>query len=125
MLQINVKGSWDKTERWLDKMLHGDIYKTLEPYAERGRAALAAATPQETGLTAASWSYEIERDGDDVRIWWTNTDLDSEGTPIAIMLQYGHGTGTGGYVQGRDYINPVMQPIFDEIANEVWKEVTS
>jgi hypothetical protein len=86
---------------------------------------LAAATPQATGQTAASWSYEIDREGRDVRIWWTNIDVDADGTPIAILLQFGHGTGTGGYVQGRDYINPAIQPIFDEIATEVWKEVTS
>ena len=125
MLSINVKGTWDKTEHWLEKMIHGDLYNTIEPLAQRGVAALAAATPQATGQTAASWSYEIDREGRDVRIWWTNIDVDADGTPIAILLQFGHGTGTGGYVQGRDYINPAIQPIFDEIATEVWKEVTS
>lgn len=97
----------------------------MDVYAQRGVAALAAATPTETGVTAASWSYEIERNGSDVTIWWTNTHLDSAGTPIVVMLQFGHGTGTGGYVQGRDFINPAIEPIFNEIADAVWREVNS
>jgi hypothetical protein len=124
-IQFTTTGSFDRTERFLNALLKGNQYAFLDTYARRGQAALAAATPAESGVTAASWSYEIERSGDDVTIWWTNTHKDEVGTPIVIMLQFGHGTGTGGYVQGRDFINPAIRPIFDEIANEVWKEVTS
>jgi hypothetical protein len=106
-------------------MSKSDIFKALDGYARRGVEALSAATPQETGQTAASWNYEIEKNGRSVTIWWTNNHLDDAGTPIAIMLQFGHGTGTGGYVQGRDYINPAIQPIFDQIADAVWREVTA
>ena len=124
-IQIITTGSFDRTERFLNALLHGNQFAFLDAYAQRGVAALAAATPVETGKAASSWSYEIERSGSDVTIWWTNTDKDEVGTPIVIMLQFGHGTGTGGYVQGRDFINPAIRPVFDEIANEVWKEVTS
>jgi hypothetical protein len=122
---IEITGSFDNTDRWLAKMSKGDIFKNLAVYAQKGVVALQSVTPEETGVTADSWNYEIENHGGDFTIWWTNTHVDDEGTPIAIMLQFGHGTGTGGYVQGRDYINPAIQPIFEEIANEVWKEVTS
>ncbi len=124
MLTISSKGSFVNTENFLNRMSRADIYRSLSQYAERGVAALAAATPQATGETAASWGYEIVRNGRDVTIWWTNRHVDKTGTPIVIMLQYGHGTGTGGYVQGIDFINPAIRPIFDEIANDVWKEVT-
>lgn len=125
MLQISSTGSWDDTSNWLNRMSKGDIFDTLEDAAQRGVSALAAATPLETGATAASWGYEVTKSGGDYTIWWKNTHLDAEGTPVAIMLQYGHGTGTGGYVAGRDYINPAIRPIFDEIADTVWKAVTS
>ncbi|HEY2455589.1 MAG TPA: hypothetical protein VGI71_23840 [Scandinavium sp.] len=124
-LQITTTGSFDRTERFLSALTKGRQYAFLDTYARRGVAALAAATPERSGVTAASWDYEIVKSGSDVTIWWTNTHKDEFGTPIAIMLQFGHGTGTGGYVQGRDYINPAIQPIFDEIANDVWREVTS
>jgi hypothetical protein len=101
------------------------MYRALDIYAQRGVSALAAATPSETGVTAASWSYTIERSLGGCTIWWTNNHKDEAGTPIVIMLQFGHGTGTGGYVQGRDFINPAMAPIFEEIKSAVWKEVTS
>jgi hypothetical protein len=125
MLSITTTGSFDKTEKFLLRMSKGDIFKSLDSFARRGVAALSAATPEETGATAASWSYEIQNDGRDFTIWWTNNHLDSAGAPIVIMLQYGHGTGTGGYVQGRDFINPAIRPIFDEIINTVWREVTN
>jgi hypothetical protein len=124
-LQITTTGSFDRTDRFLSALKSGNQYQFLDTYAQRGVAALAAATPSETGATAASWSYEIERDGKDVTIWWTNQHKDEAGTPIVIMLQFGHGTGTGGYVQGRDFINPAISPVFDEIADAVWREVTS
>ena len=112
------------TKLYLHRMKTEPYFKELAPYAELGVQALASATPVDTGKTAASWDYEIERSGAGARIVWTNTNVTRDGDPIAIMLQYGHGTGTGGYVQGRAYINPAIQPIFDEIAEEVWKVVT-
>jgi hypothetical protein len=125
MISITSSGSFDNTDKFLNRMSHGDIFRALDSYAQRGVDALISATPQESGLTAASWSYEVKRSGRSFTIWWTNHHIDSQGTPIVIMLQFGHGTGTGGYVQGRDFINPAIRPIFDEIANDVWKVVTS
>jgi hypothetical protein len=125
VIEITSQGSWDKTDRFLARLQGGSIFSTLDTYARRGVEALSGATPRKTGQTAGAWNYEIQKSGGNVTIFWTNNHLDEEGTPIAIMLQYGHGTGTGGYVQGRDYINPAIRPIFDEIANAVWKEVTS
>lgn len=113
------------TEKYLEKLQKEDHFKVLERCAQDGVEALAAATPKDTGLTAASWSYEIVSDGRSISIFWTNDNVTRDGDPIAIMLQYGHGTGTGGYVHGRDYINPAIRPIFDNIADEVWKVVTS
>lgn len=124
-IKFEVQGDFSATERFLASIARGQMFRTLNTYAQRGVEALAAATPTESGVTAASWSYEISANPAGAMIAWTNRHLDAAGTPIAIMLQYGHGTGTGGYVQGRDYINPAIQPIFDEIANAVWREVTS
>jgi hypothetical protein len=124
MVSFSSSGSTGKTEKFLAFILSGRMYSNLESYAERGRAALASATPVESGITAASWTYEIKRSAGGATITWKNTNLEN-GFPVAIMLQYGHGTGTGGYVQGRDYINPAIRPIFDEIANSVWRAVTS
>jgi hypothetical protein len=125
VVSFSSTGSFDRTQRFLDLLLHGNQFNSLEIFAQRGVAALAAATPTETGATAASWDFEIERNGSDVTIWWTNSHKDSQGTPIVIMLQFGHGTGTGGYVQGRDFINPAIEPIFNEIADSVWNEVNN
>lgn len=122
-LEINTSGSFTNTERFLGKLLRGDLFRNLEQFAQQGVDALSANTPQETGLTAASWAYRISVGPGKATITWYNTHI-IEGVPIAVILQYGHGTGTGGYVQGRDYINPAMKPVFDKIANGVWKEVT-
>lgn len=124
MIRITSSGSFKKTETFLNKMSRGDIYQSIAAGAEAGVRALAAATPLDSGLASDSWDYEIERTGKAVTIKWTNKDVEN-GFPVAIMLQLGYGTGTGGYVQGRDYINPAMKPIFDKIANDVWKAVTS
>jgi hypothetical protein len=105
-------------------MRSGDIYKSLDAAAKMGVNALASAVPKDSGLAADSWNYKIERSGSSVKIIWTNNDVEN-GFPVAIMLQYGYGTGTGGYVQGRDYINPTMKPVFDNIADQVWRVVTS
>lgn len=120
---VNTR-SGKRTEEFLRKLKHNDIFKSLDAQAQKGVSALASATPQESGLASDSWSYEIERSGSSVTIKWLNSDVEN-GFPVAIMLQYGYGTGTGGYVQGQDYINPAMRPIFDQIADEVWKAVTS
>jgi hypothetical protein len=124
MVSFSTSGSFSKTEKFLSFIRTGQMYAFLDGYAQKGVAALAAATPVDSGLAAASWGYEIKRGVGGVTITWTNTNIES-GFPVAIMLQYGHGTGTGGYVQGRDYINPAIRPIFDEIANAVWRAVTS
>jgi len=99
------------------------MLESLEIFAQQGVNALASATPIDSGLTAASWSYEIEQSGDSVSIRWVNNNIE-DNVNVAVILQYGHGTGTGGYVSGYDYINPAIQPIFDQIADDVWKRVT-
>lgn len=126
MISIDVSGSTKQTQSFLTKMgtIDNDIRATLESAGQRGVEALAAATPMESGLTAMSWGYEVVTEGGSTTIYWTNTNSFS-GVNVAIILQYGHGTGTGGWVAGRDYINPAIQSIFDEIADDVWKKVTS
>lgn len=121
---ISLGGSTARTRAFLVKMQRAELYSGLESIAQRGVAALQAATPVESGLTAMSWSYEIEINGSSASITWVNTNT-INGANVAILLQYGHGTGTGGYVSGRDYINPAIKPIFDEIAEEVWRKVTT
>lgn len=121
---FEVVGSTNKTERFLQNMKKRDYLKDLDKLAQDGVSALASATPVESGLTASSWDYEIHRTSGSCEIVWTNSNINN-GVPIAVILQYGHGTGTGGYVQGRDYINPAIRPIFDEIADRAWKVVTS
>lgn len=121
---INQEGSFQHLETFLAKMAKDDLYQSLETYAIRGMDALASATPERTGLTAASWSYTIVRGGDTSSITWTNSHMDDNGgAPVVILLQYGHGTGTGGYVQGHDFINPAISGIMDDLADEVWKAV--
>jgi hypothetical protein len=105
-------------------MQSGDIYKSLDAAAKMGVNALASAVPKDSGLAADSWDYMVKSSRGSVSITWTNNDVEN-GFPVAIMLQYGYGTGTGGYVQGRDYINPAMKPVFDDIADQVWRAVTS
>lgn len=115
-------GSLKNTERFLNRMNNADIYDVLDNLARLGVDALRSSTPTRSGKTAMSWGYEIKHDDKRTSITWTNNNV-HKGTNIAIILQYGHGTGTGGYVQGRDYINPTMRPVFDMIADQVWKEV--
>lgn len=118
------RGNFNKMERFLNKMTKRDYLNVLDVYGQRGVAALRAGTPVDTGKTAQSWTYEIERTPEKTIISWHNTNVNN-GVNIAVILQYGHGTGTGGYVQGRDYINPAMRPVFDQIAEEAWREVSS
>lgn len=122
MFSFNVKQSGANTEAFLTKMQKLQIERILNKYGQEGVSALAAATPIESGATASAWRYEIVQDGDGYSIHWTNDNI-NQNVNIAVILQYGHGTGTGGYVAGRDYINPVMAPIFDKIANDAWNEV--
>lgn len=124
MISVTSSGSFDSTLRFLSTVSHLDISGILHSAGQQGAAALASATPIESGLAASSWNYEVSGGKNGATITWTNTDVEN-GFPVAIMLQYGYGTGTGGYVAGRDYINPAMRPIFDQIADRVWRAVTS
>lgn len=105
-------------------MIDDEIFATLERYGDMGVSALASSTPYDTGETSRGWTYEVVRDSKSWSLIWSNNHVVA-GTPVAILLQYGHGTGTGGYVEGRDFINPAMQPLFDAMAEEAWKVVTS
>ena len=124
MIRVASVGSFKRTLTFLDRLRNGDIYKGLEQYGKRGVSALESATPRRSGATASGWTYGIERSRSGVTIYWDNTNV-NQGSKIAILIQYGHGTGTGGYVSGRDYINPAIRPVFDEIAREVWEKVTN
>lgn len=123
MISIRGRGDFSKFSRYLEKAKNAVRLGDLDKYGREGVTALASATPVESGQTANSWYYEIHRSEGSVSIEFLNSHV-NKGVPIAIILQYGHGTGTGGWVQGRDYINPAIQPIFDRIANEAWREVT-
>lgn len=126
MIEVRVNGDFKKTDLFFHGCLDGIKLKNLQKYGEIGVSALAAATPVDTGLTAHSWSYTIERAKDRISLVFNNSHVapTNPNINIAIILQYGHGTRNGGYVRGRDYINPVMRPLFDTIAEEAWKEVT-
>lgn len=124
MISVTSRGSFDHVEGFLRNAQKADIRGILEKAAMQGQKALEAATPIDTSIARNSWGYEIDANRSGARITWTNSDVEN-GFPVAIMIQYGHGTGTGGYVQGIDFINPAMRPIFDQIANEAWKAVTS
>ena len=122
-ISFSHKGDFSKTKRFLKKAKEKAFYKHLDEYARTGVEALREHTPIDSGTTAASWTYEIKVDNDSATITWMNTNT-NKGENIAILIQYGHGTGTAGYVHGRDYINPAMRPVFDKIAENIWKEVT-
>lgn len=123
MIGFRHKGDFSKTTNALKRLKQLEIRNTLERYGQMGVAALASATPVDSGLTARSWYYKIEVDATSASLIFCNSNIQN-GIPIAIILQYGHGTGTGGWVQGRDYINPALQPIFDKLTNDAWREVT-
>lgn len=124
MISFRHKGDFSKATSYLEKIKEAAKLGILDKYGRAGVAALSSATPVESGKTASSWGYEIENSSGSAKIIFTNSNI-NKGVNIAIILQYGHGTGTGGWVQGRDYINPAIQPIFDQIADEAWKGVTS
>lgn len=124
MITFHHKGDFKKTIKFLNAISPLPIKMILDKYGKMGVSALAAATPVDTGKTADSWTYEIEMSKDSYTISWLNTNVNNH-VNIALILQYGHGTRNGGYVSGRDYINPALQPVFDQIAEEAWQEVTS
>lgn len=123
MISFRHKGDFSKFTRFLEKAKNSIRLGDLDRYGREGVAALASATPTESGKTADSWYYEIVHKQGSVSINFNNSNI-NKGVPIAIILQYGHGTGTGGWVEGRDYINPAIQPVFDKLANDAWREVT-
>lgn len=123
MITFSHKGDFSKTYSFLERAKEAVHIGDLDKYGKEGVAALASVTPVESGLTANSWYYKIERKKDSVSITFYNSNVQN-GVPIAIILHYGHGTRNGGWVEGRDYINAAIQPIFDKIANEAWREVT-
>ena len=123
MISFRQKGDFSKLNKFLEKAKGVAHLSILDKYGREGVAALASATPVDTGKTADSWFYEISHDSGSATITFSNSNINN-GVPIAIILQYGHGTGTGGWVEGRDYINPAIQPVFDKIVDEAWEEVT-
>lgn len=123
MIKIRHKGDFVKLTRYFEKVKGAAKISVLDKYGKAGVAALSSATPVNSGTTASSWYYTIKRQNGIVELSFNNSNINN-GVPIAIILQYGHGTGTGGWVQGRDYINPAIQPIFDKIAEDAWREVT-
>lgn len=123
MITFRQKGDFTRLTRYLERVKEVVHLGDLDRYGREGVSALASVTPVESGLTASSWYYTIERGNGTISINFHNSNIQN-GVPIAIILQYGHGTGTGGWVQGRDYINPAIQPLFDKIATDAWREVT-
>lgn len=123
MINFTEKGSFNNTENYLNRLKTSKVFAILGKYGELGVVALSNATPRDSGQTAASWYYTLEQKSGYYSITWRNTNKEY-GSPVAILIQYGHGTKNGGYVQGIDYINPAIQPIFEQIAADAWKEVT-
>lgn len=123
MITFTQKGDFSKLNSFLERVKNVVKLGDLDKYGREGVAALSSATPKDTGLTAESWYYKIVRENGSVSIQFLNSHI-NKGVPIAIILQYGHGTRNGGWVQGIDYINPTIQPIFNKIANDAWREVT-
>lgn len=124
MISFSSVGSFKKTLGSLEKLQGANLFAALGRYGQVGANALAKSTPRDDGDTANAWTYEIQQTKQGVTIHWVNNHVNA-GVNIAVIIQYGHGTGTGGWVEGRDYINPAMRPIFDQILNDVWKVVTN
>lgn len=121
--RVTSKGNWERTEEHLKRLQSGELFSVIDRFGPIGVEALASATPKDSGLTAESWSYEVIHKRGYHAIRWFNSNSEN-GQQVAILLQYGHGTGTGGYVEGQDYINPAIRPIFDQIDAEMRKVVT-
>lgn len=124
MIRLTSKGNYESTMNSLKRLSRANPYSNLDRFGKAGVGALSRATPVDTGLTADSWKYRIIKDAKRPGIEWYNTNV-KDNVSVAILIQYGHGTGTGGYIQGKDYINPAMRPVFDQIVASFWKEVTS
>lgn len=122
MISVKQKGDFSNLEKFINHVLRRDYLNILSEYGKKGVSALKSATPVDSGLTRDSWNYEIESGAGKTTIRWTNSNVVG-GTSVAILLQYGHGTKNGGFVQGIDYINPAMRPIFQQMANEAWRRV--
>ena len=122
VVSFTQKGNFKKTDRFLGKLVGLHFARKLKHYGELGVRALKAATPKDSGLTAESWNYEIVEEKGQTALYFRNENM-SEGVPVAILLQYGHATRDGGFVEGIDYINPALRPIFEQMAREAWKEV--
>lgn len=123
MITFESQGDWRPTRNWMARMAKLDLALIMNQFGKEGVEALSRATPSSSGHTANSWNYQVKRTGNSWRIDWTNSHV-NKGVNIAVILQYGHGTRNGGYVVGRDYINPAIKPVFDKIAKQAWKEVT-
>ena len=124
-VRFKVRKEGKDTQKWLDRLSKKEYFRVLDSCGAKGVQALSNATPVRTGRTAGSWSYDVSVGATTTTIAWYNSNVIRDGTPVAILLQMGHGTGTGGYVVGRDYINPAMKAVFDDIENQVWKVVTA
>lgn len=123
MIKFKQKGDFKKTQKFFERSGKGDFYKGLQSFGEQGVIALRDATPKKTGKTANSWSYSINKSKKGISLTWNNSNI-NDGAHVAILIQYGHATPSGYYVEGIDYINPALKPIFDEIGKQVWWEVT-
>lgn len=123
MITFRQKGDFSKLTRYLERVKHVVRRSDLDKYGREGVAALSSATPVDSGLTATSWYYKIESANNSLRLAFYNSNIQN-GVPIAVVVQYGHATGTGGWVEGTDYINPALRPVFDNILKSLWREVT-
>lgn len=119
---MRTTGSWDKTQRWLTKLSKGEFYAKLDDIGRLGAERLAAATPRDSGTTARSWAYRVKKTPTGASVIWYNTNI-NKGFSVAILIQYGHGTGTGGWVPGYDYINPAIRQVYKTAIDQVFKEV--
>ncbi len=124
MIKFSSRGGFDNTERFLKRSKEADYRRILEKYALEGVQVLGSATPEDTGQTSESWSYQIVKTNKGFKIHWLNDNV-RDGVPIVILLQYGHGTRSGTFIEGRDFINPVMRPLFEKISENLWKEASN
>jgi hypothetical protein len=125
VVQMSEKGDFKKTFRFLKAMQEKKFLSNLNKYGERGVQLLSENTPRDTGLTASSWYYKIEDDGNTLKLTWYNSNVKKDYFNVALMLQYGHATKNGGWIEGIDYINPALKPLFDEMEKDIWEEVKS
>lgn len=123
IIKFSHKGDFSKTERFFNRALRRDYLNVLEKYGQLGVSALQEATPKDTGTTANSWDYGIEKTKSTITLYWTNSN-ENRGISIVYLLVHGHGTQNGGYIVGNDFVTPALQPIFEELADKCWKEVT-